>query len=225
MAAPLARLAGRLSTVLAVLFLTSWVATALSFTALNVLNTEATVHGTLASSSLLTFLVSRLLVRVQPQEGSLAHLLATAHHGSRRGALVLLVFCGTWLYELLAKGVLLLFVTFFGGVLATVIYNDPNLEHWNTPPPAADQPAASTTALAEIDEFKQKAGFDPTQLFRWIPPQAVVYCIGLLWLNVLSLGLYLLGHGLKALSRVLSAPSGAPAAKEGTQGHAATEKP
>ncbi|PWY67085.1 hypothetical protein BO94DRAFT_479214 [Aspergillus sclerotioniger CBS 115572] len=218
MAASLARLAGRLSTVLAVLFLTSWAATALSFTAINVLNTEATILGTIASISLLTFLVSRLLVRFQPQEGTLAHLLATAHHGSRRGALVHLSFCGTWLYELLSKGVLLLFLTLFGGVLATVIYNDPNMENWSTVPDA-DQPDASTTALAEIDEFKEKAGFDPTQLFRWIPPQALVYCIALLWINFLSLGLYILGHGLKSLGRVLSSPS--QTAKEGKEGQVA----
>ncbi|RAK95862.1 uncharacterized protein BO80DRAFT_318158, partial [Aspergillus ibericus CBS 121593] len=201
--ASLARLAGRLSTGLAVLFLTSWTATALSFTAINVLNTEATIVGTLASSSLVTFLVCRLLVRFQSHDGTLAHLLATAHHGSRRGALVHLVFCGTWLYELLAKGVLLLFLTFVGGVLATVIYNDPNLENLTTTTPTPDQPDTPTTALAEIDEFKDKTGFDPTQLFRWIPPQAVVYCIGLLWVNFLSLGLYILGHGLKSLGRVL----------------------
>ncbi|PYI01422.1 hypothetical protein BO78DRAFT_327664 [Aspergillus sclerotiicarbonarius CBS 121057] len=217
MASSVARLAGRLSTVLAVLFLTSWTATALSFTAISVLNTEATVIGTIASISLVTFLVCRLLVRFQPQDGTLAHLLATAHHGSRRGALVLLAFCGTWLYELLAKGVVLLFLTFFGGVLATVIYNDPNLENWTTTP-TPDQSDASTTALAEIDEFKEKAGFDPTQLFRWIPPQALVYCIALMWLNFLSLGLYILGHGLKSLSRVLSSPSGKTAAKEGKEG-------
>ncbi|GJP90825.1 hypothetical protein CBS147343_5089 [Aspergillus niger] len=204
--AALSRLNGQISTFLAVGFLASWVITALSLTAINVLNTEATFTAQAASVSLLTFLVCRLLVRLQPvapTEGrTIAHLLATADYGSRHGSLILVSFCSTWLYELLTKGVLLLLLTFFGGVMATVIYNDPNFsENWQAEP-VADQ-TQTTTALAEIDEFKEKAGFDPTQLFRWIPPQAIVYFIALVWLNVISLGLYILGHGLKALCRVL----------------------
>ncbi|GLA87629.1 hypothetical protein AtubIFM56815_002055 [Aspergillus tubingensis] len=204
--AALSRLNGQISTFLAVGFLASWAITALSLTAINVLNTESTFTAQAASISLLTFLVCRLLVRLQPiapTEGrTIAHLLATADNGSRRGALIFFSFCSTWLYELLSKGLLLLLLTFFGGVMATVIYNDPSLsENWHTQP-VSDQPQ-TTTALAEINDFKEKAGFDPTQLFRWIPPQAVVYFIALVWFNFISLGLYILGHGLKALCKVL----------------------
>lgn len=204
--AALSRLNGQISTFLAVGFLASWAVTALSLTAINVLNTESTFTAQAASISLLTFLVCRLLVRlrpVAPTEGrTIAHLLATADHGSRRGALIFISFCSTWLYELLTKGLLLLLLTFFGGVMATVIHNDPNFsENWQTEP-VSDQPQ-TTTALAEINDFKEKAGFDPTQLFRWIPPQAVVYFIALVWFNFISLGLYILGHALKAFCRIL----------------------
>ncbi|PYH64935.1 uncharacterized protein BO88DRAFT_149070 [Aspergillus vadensis CBS 113365] len=207
--AALSRLSGPICTFLAVGFLATWAITALSLTAINVLNTESTFTAQAASISLLTFLVCRLLVRLQPvapTEGrTIAHLLATADNGSRRGALIFLSFCSTWLYELLTKGLLLLLLTFFGGVMATVIYNDPNfLENWQTEP-LSDQPQ-TTTALAKINDFKAKAGFDPTQLFRWIPPRAVIYFIALMWFNFISLELYILGHGLKALCRVLGFP-------------------
>ncbi|GKZ28448.1 hypothetical protein AbraIFM66950_007116 [Aspergillus brasiliensis] len=204
--AALARLGEKISICLAVGILASWIVTALSLTAINILNTEATFTAQAASISLLTFLVCRLLVRLQPgaaNEGrTIAHLLATADYGSRRGALILISFCSTWLYELLTKGVLLVLVTVFGAVMATVIYNDPNFsEDWQTEP-VADQPQR-TAALVEIDKFKEEVGFDPTQLFRSIPPQALVYFIVLVWFNFISLGLYILGHGLKAFCRVL----------------------
>ncbi|PYH89960.1 hypothetical protein BO71DRAFT_412960 [Aspergillus ellipticus CBS 707.79] len=211
--------ASRLYTGLAALLLASWATTALSFTALNVLNRERSLLGSVASVSLLTFLISRLLVLVhpvhadRPHERTLAHLLAITHHDSRRAALVLLTCCCTWLYELLSKAMLLLFVTFFGGVLATILYNDPDFQR-GPPTDPAGQSDASTTALAEVNGFKEQAGFDPTMLLRWIPPQAIFYLVAALWFNVLSLGLYILGHAFNSLAKVLRSSTGVAAAQD-----------
>ncbi|KAE8136577.1 hypothetical protein BDV38DRAFT_249287 [Aspergillus pseudotamarii] len=201
MAPGLFQLGSGLYTGLAVLLLLAWTLTALSFTALNVLNSKSTYLEIVASSSLLTFLICRLLVASNPstvQDDTVARLIASADYGSRRGAVVLFGLCCTWLYDLLNQAVLLFFMTIFGSVMATAIYNDAFM---NT---GVDGDESTTAVSVEVKKFEDMAGFDPTEMFKLIPPRLLVYVVGLVWLNFLSLGAYVLGHAAMSLKKVLS---------------------
>ncbi|GAD98805.1 conserved hypothetical protein [Paecilomyces variotii No. 5] len=216
MAHSLSQASIRLYTMFAALLLTSWTITALGLSALNVLNNNKSVIQSIAAISLFTFLACRLLVVFKPrsagasQNGTIAHFIATADYGSRKGALVLFSLCCTWLYELLTMGVLLLFMTFFGGMMATALYQESQAQESAATEDSHRQLNASTTALADVNEFKEKAGVDLIVIFRWIPPKALVYFVAVLWLNFLSLGLYILGHAAKNLVKVLSSPAALP---------------
>ncbi|GIK07670.1 hypothetical protein Aspvir_003336 [Aspergillus viridinutans] len=192
---------------LAIVLLVSWTLTALSFTALVALNTNSTYLEIIACTTMFTFLMCRLLVLWDPSSRSgnatIAQLIASADSGSRRGALGLFSLSCTWLYELLNQALLLFFMTVFGGVIATAIYNDAftdgvhETEHEN----------GSTTAVSvQVNQLKEMAGFDLTELFKMIPPQVLVYFVGLMWLNFLSLGVYVLGHAVVSLKKVLTSP-------------------
>ncbi|KAJ5179870.1 hypothetical protein N7492_003080 [Penicillium capsulatum] len=96
------------------------------------------------------------------------------------------------------------FMTILGGFIATAIYNDKL--HDTTNPNQHNQ--EETNALAEIDEFKEKAGVDPRELFKWIPPKALVYFTILLWANLGVLSLYVLRISWKSIKGVFgSLPS------------------
>ncbi|RHZ68727.1 hypothetical protein CDV55_105993 [Aspergillus turcosus] len=181
--------------------------TALGFTALVALNTNSTYLEIIACTTLFTFLMCRLLVAWNPsktsQDVTIAQVIASADSGSRRGALVLFSLCCTWLYELLIQGALLFFMTFFGGVMATAIYNDAFTDVHE----AADTDASTTAVSVEVDQFKDMAGFDPTEMFKLIPWRLLVYLVGLAWLNFLSLGVYVLGHAVVSLKNVLTSPT------------------
>ncbi|KAE8359911.1 hypothetical protein BDV27DRAFT_149157 [Aspergillus caelatus] len=200
MAPGLFQLGSGLYTGLAILLLLSWTLTALAFTALNVLNSKSTYLEIVASSSLLTFLVCRLLVASNPsirQDDTIARLIASADYGSRRGAVVLFGLCCTWLYELLNQVVLLFFMTIFGSVMATAIYNDAFTDT------GVDSDEGTTAVSVEVKKFEDMAGFDPTEMFKLIPPRLLVYVVALVWLNFLSLGTYVLGHAAMSLKKVL----------------------
>ncbi|KAH8432733.1 uncharacterized protein LDX57_010361 [Aspergillus melleus] len=216
MALTLSTLSTKLSTGFSILLLTTWTLTALGFTALNVLNTNRTYIESIASISLLTFLLARLLVLSNPTtptrtpaNETIAHILTSAHRHSRKESLLLFAFTCTWLYELLCKAVLLFFMTVFGGVVATIIYND--AEGWHATDNMGSAQAgqqddgAATTALAEIDQFKTRAGvdFDPSAVFRWIPPRALVYFAVLVWVDFVGLGVYVLRYAWRALRGVV----------------------
>lgn len=201
MAHGLSQLSSGLYTGLAVLLLLAWSLTALSFTAVNVLNSKSTYLEIVASSSLLTFLICRLLVASNPstrQDDTIARLIASADYGSRRGAVVLFGLCCTWLYELLNQAVLLFFMTIFGSVMATAIYNDAFTDT------GVDSDESTTAVSVEMKKFEDMAGFDPTKMFKLIPPRLLVYVVALVWLYFLSLGAYVLGHAATSLKKVLS---------------------
>ncbi|KAF7122269.1 hypothetical protein CNMCM5793_000226 [Aspergillus hiratsukae] len=159
------------------------------------------------STTLFTFLMCRLLVAWNPSKRSqavtIAQVIASADSGSRRGALVLFPLCCTWLYELLIQGALLFFMTIFGGIMATAIYNDAFRDVHE----AADTDGSTTAVSVEVDQFKEMAGFDPTEMFKMIPWRLLVYLVGLAWLNFLSLGVYLLGHAVVSLNNLLTSPT------------------
>jgi hypothetical protein len=194
---------------LAIGLLVSWSLTALSFTALVALSTNSTYHEIIACTTMFTFLVCRLLVVWNPssmssQDATIAQLIASADSGSRRGALVLFSLCCTWLYELLNQALLLFFMTVFGGVIATAIYNDAFTDGVYE---SEGEDGSTTTVSVQVNEFKEKAGFDPTEMFKMIPPRVLVYIVGLMWLNFLSLGVYVLGHAAVSLKKVLTSPT------------------
>ncbi|RLM00016.1 hypothetical protein CFD26_107269 [Aspergillus turcosus] len=206
MALGLAQVSAGLYKGLAIGLLVSWTLTALGFTALVALNTNSTYLEIIACTTLFSFLMCRLLVAWNPSKTSqnvtIAQVIASADSGSRRGALVLFSLCCTWLYELLIQGALLFFMTFFGGVMATAIYNDAFTDVHE----AADTDGSTTAVSVEVNQFKDMAGFDPTEMFKMIPWRLLVYLVGLAWLNFLSLGVYVLGHAVVSLKNVLTSP-------------------
>ncbi|PLB54121.1 hypothetical protein P170DRAFT_431781 [Aspergillus steynii IBT 23096] len=213
MAFTLSSIGTNLYTAFAVFLLTSWILTALGFTALNVLNTSSSFIESFASISLLTFLLARLIVLTTTQKddapNTIAHTITTAHRRSQKAALLLFTFTCTWLYELLMKAVMSFFMVVLGFAVTAIIYNDPEGKDWtvtdNGRTTQSQQEDSPTTALAEIDEFKTRAGvdFDPTAIFKWIPPQTLVYLVVLVWLNFATLGVYLMRYAWRALKSAL----------------------
>ncbi|KAJ5198075.1 uncharacterized protein N7498_007192 [Penicillium cinerascens] len=201
MASKTSSLGTRLYTAISVTLLTLWAITTLGFTALDILNTNRSLVEPIASLSLLTYLVCRLIVFLQPaQNESIAHLL-TAPRRSRGEALAMLLFCGTWLYELVHKAMLMFFMTIFGGAIATAIYND-KIE-WTENPSDSD---VDGTALAEINEFKERAGVDPIEIFKRIPPKVLVYFAVLVWVNFGTLSVYVLRLAWRSVKLAFGAP-------------------
>lgn len=189
--------------------LTSWSISTLGFTVLNILNDNSSLLAIAGSVSLLVYLTCRLVVLLQSntQNDSIAYFLTTAHTRSRKEAIVMLLCTFTWLYELSYQFFFMLFATIFGGAIATAIYNDAFVE---VNEPNDLEPSKSdieNTSLAEIEEFKAKAGVDPRVIFSWIPPKALVYLALLLWLNFWTLCLYVLRQTWRSARAVLGASS------------------
>lgn len=180
----------RLYTAISVTLLTLWATTALGFTALDILNANRSLVEPIASISLLTYLVCRLIVFLQPtQNDSIAHLL-TAPRRSRGEAFAMLLFCCTWVYELVYKAMLMFFMTIFGGAIATLIYND-GFDSTSEDPNYSDVYSdVEGTALAET--VKEIAGVDPVEIFKRIPPKVLVYFAVLAWVNFGTLSLYVI---------------------------------
>ncbi|KAL2816609.1 hypothetical protein BDW59DRAFT_153195 [Aspergillus cavernicola] len=202
----------RVYTALAVFILASWTIIVLGFTALDVLNTNRSLIELIASPSLLTFLICRLLVVSQSNgtqdETTIAHSLTTAHLRSPRNALILLLLTLSWLYEILFKCVMMLFVTFFGGILATAIYSE-GLTETGTTAPADDGP--DTKALVQAGEFKENTGVDLVEIVRMIPAKALIYVVVLVWVSIATLGLYVLRLAWRSLRVVFGSSSVAAA--------------
>lgn len=193
-------------TTIIVIPLTIWTATALGFAAMDIVNANRQLIEPLASISLFTYLSCRLIVALKPDDDaqnahpSLAHLVTTAHRRSPQGAIAMLIFSCTWLYELAHKSMIMIFMTIFGGVITMAIHSEPwEMEDTTSPSSESD---AQETALAKIDDFKANVGFDPTALFRCIPPKALVYFVVLVWVNFGSLGLYVLRLAMRSMRAV-----------------------
>ncbi|KAJ0419526.1 hypothetical protein BJY00DRAFT_285824 [Aspergillus carlsbadensis] len=217
---------GALSTVyrlVALPLLTSWTLTALSFAALDALNSNRSLVEPIASISLLTYLVCRILVISHPpsqngiengngNESSIAHILTTAHRKSPLTGLISLLFAISWLYELLVKAVWLFFVTVLGGAFATALYTDAFVQDGDGSGSGEeeefmydDTTASETTALAEFDEIRDKRGVDLIAAVKMIPLRLLVYVVMLVWLNFATLGVYILRHAWRSLRVVFGA--------------------
>ncbi|KAL2788156.1 hypothetical protein BJX66DRAFT_309439 [Aspergillus keveii] len=191
---------GALSTVyrlVALPLLTAWTVTALSFAALDVLNSNRSLIEPIASISLLTYLVCRILVVSQPtpqngtgNESSIAHILTTAHRKSPLTGLISLLFAISWLYELLFKAVWLFFVTVLGGAFATALYTDAFVQN--------EDGSGESESMA-------KTGVDLVAAVKMIPPRLLVYVVMLVWLNFATLGVYILRHAWRSMRVFLGA--------------------
>lgn len=201
-------LGSRVYVAISLVLLTSWSISTLGFTVLNILNDNSSLLAIVGSVSLLMFLTCRLVVLLQSnaQNDSIAHFLTTTHTRSRKEAAVMLICTFTWLYELSYQFFFMLFATVFGGAIATAIYNDAfEVNEVNDLEPSKSD--IENTSLAEIEEFKAKAGVDPRMIFNWIPPKALVYLALLLWLNFWTLCLYVLRQTWRSARAVLGASS------------------
>ncbi|KAJ5118859.1 hypothetical protein N7448_010564 [Penicillium atrosanguineum] len=206
MASTTPSLGTRLYAGVSVTLLSLWATTALSFTALDILNTNRSLVEPIASISLLTYLICRVIVLLQPgQDDSIAHFL-TVPRRSRGEAFAMLLFCGTWLYELVYKAMMMFFMTVFGGAIAAVIYND-GFESTAEKPSDPSGSDVAGTALVEIDEFTAMVGVDPIQIFKRIPPKFLAYFAVLVWMNFGSLTLFVLRLTWKSVKVVLGTPS------------------
>lgn len=200
----------RVYTAIIVVPLTLWTTTVLGFAAMDIINDNKQLIEPLSSISLLTYLACRLIVALNPraQNASLAHLITTAHQRSLQGAIAMLIFSCSWLYELARKSVIMFFMTVFGGIMAVAIHSD-SWEETSSPsspssttPPELGESDEQQTALAKIDDFKANAGFDPTALFKCIPPKALIYFGVLVWINFGSLSLYVLRLAIRSINAV-----------------------
>jgi hypothetical protein len=63
------------------------------------------------------------------------------------------------------------------------------------------------TALVEFNELTEKAGVDPVEIFRRIPPKFLVYFALLIWANFGMLTLYVLRLAWRSAKCFLGAPS------------------
>ena len=209
---------------MAILLLSGWSLTALVMASLNVLNENKGFLAPVASIALLTFLVCRLIVvfnplpTVQnfgagtipaaPNGGTVAHLIASADYGSRSGAFVLFLLTCTWLYQLLQTLFLLIVATLISAsLLITILYGEKS----SGDDPAADSGPgtnfdqySNTTAIVE---FQEQTGVDPNEFLRRVGPRAFILIMGTIWVNFLTLCLYVLGHAAKSFSTVLSTPT------------------
>ncbi|KAJ5752245.1 hypothetical protein N7520_009162 [Penicillium odoratum] len=207
-----------ISKTISVVLLTSWTITTLGFSALNVLNENRGLIGTAASISLLTYLACRLLVFTHPdtKNDSIAYFLTTAHLRSPLEALATFMFTCAWLYELLSQAVTMMFMTFLGGTIATLIYTDSLVEVTKDQDPMTPSDSdLENTSLAQIDEFKAKSGLDPVALFKLIPPQLLISLAVLVWVNFGALVLYVLRLSWRSAKAVLGSPSFPVAQKTG----------
>lgn len=206
--------ASKAYTTSAILLLSSWSLTALVITALNVMNDKKGFLAPAASVGLLTFLVCRLIAAINPvplsaaaSRGTIAHLIASANYGSRSGAFALFLMTCTWLYQLLETlFVLVLATTIAASVLFLSMFGGPVGEESATEGVKAPEFNFDSNSTA-LMEFEEKVGVDPTDLLRRFGPYTFFVVMAAVWINFLSLCLYVLGHAAKSFSIVLSTPT------------------
>lgn len=203
-------------TPLFILLLSAWTTTALTFTVLNTFAANTTNFEIVASTSLFTFLICRLYVAFSPSDtNSLAHTLTTASTRSRIGALIQLLFAASWLWELCLKLLTLLLATAVGATLALVMWYDALIES------GARQPSAGQDELSKVDSFKQSMKLDALEkeidvdfakLLGGVSPAWLVAVVLAVWVDFVSLGVYLARLGWKGARELLRGViGGAPA--------------
>ncbi|KAJ5889537.1 hypothetical protein N7504_010347 [Penicillium tannophilum] len=190
-----------------------WIIAALGFIALEF--TDDTWHflDSFLSTSLLTYLVCRLIVVLQkyPRDGSMAYRLTSAHHRqSRREAFAMILFCCGWMYEVVWE-LIVMFV--FTMICGTMFAHDALGDMIIAMEYSEDKPDVDVQkALENVEKARHDLGFDPVKKFGWVSPKVLLLCLFLGWVTIVTLGLYILritGRLLKVLCRL---PSERPAA-------------
>ncbi|KAL4819705.1 hypothetical protein BDW67DRAFT_153971 [Aspergillus spinulosporus] len=208
------------TTPLSILLLLAWTTTALVFTVLNTFASNTTNFEIVASTSLFTFLICRLYVAFTPSNTtSLAHTLTTAATRSRTAALIQLLFAVSWLYGLCLKLLTLVFATALGATLALVMWHDELIQSGFL------QPSAGQDGLSKVDSFKQSMKLDALEkeidvdfakLLGGISPVWLLGVVLAVWVDFVSLGVYLARLGWKAVRGLLrGVVGGAPAPPSG----------
>ncbi|KAL4773325.1 hypothetical protein BDW60DRAFT_184729 [Aspergillus nidulans var. acristatus] len=209
-----------ITTPLFILLLSAWTTTALIFTVLNTFAANTTNFEIVASTSLFTFLICRLYVAFTPSDTiSLAHTLTTAATRSRTGALIQLLFAVSWLWELCLKLLTLVFATAVGATLALVMWHDALIES------GVLQPSAGQDELSKVDSFKQSMKLDALEkeidvdfakLLGGVSPVCLLGFVVAVWVDFVSLGVYLARLGWKGARGLLrQVVGGAPAPPSG----------
>jgi hypothetical protein len=81
----------------------------------------------------------------------------------------MLLVCGTWLYELVYKAILMFFMTIYGGAIATAIYNDELACTTETPDSLSDSDVAGT-ALVESTSSRRRRALTRLRYLGGFPP-------------------------------------------------------
>ncbi|KAJ6032123.1 hypothetical protein N7540_002855 [Penicillium herquei] len=189
-----------------------WIAAALGFMKIDFLMMDENKWEFLdlcLSTSLLTWLVCRLIVTVRKDiwGGSLVYRLGSAHRRqSRLDALVLFLFACGWIFEVLWKLMVMVWLTLLGGaVYAFHIYGDAIAELDEND--QAELDFNLPEALENMEKFKENMGFDPAQTFGWIPPKIMVSCLVLAWISSSTLSFYVVRVCWKSLKVIFRLPS------------------
>ncbi|KAJ5725532.1 uncharacterized protein N7483_006889 [Penicillium malachiteum] len=189
-----------------------WIAAAVGFMKIDFLvmeEDEWEFFDLCLSTSLLTWLVCRLIVTVRKDiwGGSLVYRLSSAHHHqSRLDALVLFIFSCAWIWEVLLKMIIMIWLTVLGGaVYAFHIYGDAIAEMDADTENGIEFDIPE--ALENIKKFKTEMKFDPAETFGWIPPKIMVACLVLAWISSSTLSFYVVRVGWKSLKVIFRLPS------------------
>ncbi|KAJ6003058.1 hypothetical protein N7451_005605 [Penicillium sp. IBT 35674x] len=195
--------------------LSLWIIAALGFTARDFTNHTWHFLDPFLSTSLLTYLVCRLIVAFQkcPRDGSMAYRLTSAHHRqSRREALATILFCCGWMYEVIWKLMIMSFYTMiFGTMFVLDAFGDMLIAMEKD---SEDKPDMDVQkALESIEKAKDDLGFDPVKKkFGWVSPKVLLFCLCLGWVTIATLGLYILRITEKMFKVLCRLPSQKPAA-------------
>ncbi|KAJ5689529.1 hypothetical protein N7462_003921 [Penicillium macrosclerotiorum] len=216
MSPTLASIGGRVGNTVRIGFLVLWTAAAVAFAAIDFVDPSWNIIDPLISTSLLTYLVCRLIVACQrnPHDGSMAFRLANAGRRSRSGAFAMLLVCGAWLFELFFKILWMFLLTILGtAIMMFHVYGD-TVEEIQTISGPKEDDIDFAAARKQLEEFKETMGFDPLPWLGWIPPNFLICGAIVAWISFCTLGLYVLRRGWKSL-KVLFAPvaASAPASK------------
>ncbi|KAL4903340.1 hypothetical protein BDW74DRAFT_156201 [Aspergillus multicolor] len=203
------------TTLLSILLLSIWTGTALIFVGLDTFVSDTTTLHTIASTSLLTFLLCRLYVAFTSRDStSLAHTLTTAYKSSRTGAITLLILSAAWLHQLYQRIIALTILTLFTGAFTVMRYLDAYAESRGlttmTGADGVETPRSGIHALSkklDLEELESELDMklEIEKFFDIIPPSFLL-CVGLLlWADLLGLGVYLLRVVYRAVQGVFGA--------------------
>jgi uncharacterized membrane protein len=213
----------RLGSIVTIGFLTVWILAAVGFIYIHIRHPARNFFDILLSTSLLTYLIFRMVVAcTNTNPDSMVYRLTTAHRRSRRGALAVLVCACSWVYSLFFRLLTLFLVNFLCIIMFSAhLYPEAfdNLE--GTPLPGLESSGSDIELqkaryshgrlskeeyFDSLEKLKKEVDFDPIQTFGWIPPRVLICCFALVWFACSTLMLYIVRLCWKS-TRVAFGPS------------------